>query len=62
MITWLPIALVALGLIGCAYGVVMIRRDRAQRAAGRYFDEPVDLSVLDARWDRLTAFFRGAKS
>jgi hypothetical protein len=58
VIAWLPAVLFGVALVGCIYGSVMIRRDRAQRAAGRYFEEPIDHAVLDARWDRLVAFFR----
>lgn len=60
MIAWLPAVLVAIAFAGCAYWVVMVRRDQAQRAAGRYFEEPIDLAALDARWDRLVSFFRGS--
>ncbi len=60
MTAWLPAALFVLALAGCVYGTVMIRRDRAQRAAGRYFEEPIDLAALDARWDWLVSFFRGS--
>lgn len=58
MTAWLPAVLLGVALAGCTYGTVMIRRDRAQRAAGRYFEEPIDHAALAARWDRLIGLIR----